>query len=143
MVYDGVMKRVTCYILSTIMALSLIVGIPSLVSADRLSDVQAEIEKVKAEIANYEAELKRLSGEAATLNNAIAKLRAEEGQLMAEIKLSEEEHAKLVAEIEATEKRISDNQETIGYIIAEYYYSNDVSLLERLASSREPSPLAL
>jgi surface antigen len=110
-------------------------GLP--VSADRLSDVQAEIEKVKAQIAAYEAEIKRLSGQAATLANEIAKLRAEEGQLEAEIKLSQEEHDKLVAEIEATEKRIADNSEMIGYIIAEYYYNDDISLLERLASSRD------
>jgi peptidoglycan hydrolase CwlO-like protein len=112
-----------------------VVGLAVPVEAARLDEIQAEINAVNEKIKEYEREAGRLAAEAQTLAGEIARLRAEQNELAAQIELSQLEHDKLVAEIAATEKRIADNNELLGNIIAEYYFSDQVPLIERLVSS--------
>ena len=62
-------------------------------------------------------------------------MRVQQNKLRVEIQLKEAERQKLIAEIETITKRISDNSETVGYTIAQYYYNSEVSTLERIVSS--------
>ena len=103
---------------------------------------QAELDAIKRQlielqnkIKGYDAEAKRLAGQARTLENQIAIYRAEENAFVAQIALSQARHDELVVEIELKEKRISENSEMIGYIVAQFYYNDEVSTIERLASS--------
>jgi surface antigen/peptidoglycan hydrolase CwlO-like protein len=100
-----------------------------------LDAVRNQLNEVREKIRGYEAEARRLSGEANTLNNRIAMLRAQENVLMASIQYNEAEHERLVIVIDATEKRINNNLEMMGYIVAQYYHNDGVSTLERLASA--------
>ncbi len=106
----------------------------SVTQAD-LNNIRDQINKVKDKIAGYESEANRLASEANTLSNQIEILKAEENLLLSQIEMSQAEHDEKVAEIEATQKRIDDNSETMGYIIAQYYYNEKISTIERLASS--------
>ena len=59
----------------------------------------------------------------------------QQAALKAQIDLKQAEHDQLVIEIETVQRRINENSETIGYIIAQYYYNDSVSTIERIASS--------
>jgi surface antigen len=116
------------------------------VSADRLSELRAEEERIKQEVAKlkekvkgYEEEAARLAGEAVTVANEVARLRAEENKLAAEIELNQKEHDRLAEEIELNEKKIQENKDALSAILLESYNSKNVSFIERLASSRDLS----
>jgi len=49
--------------------------------------------------------------------------------------LKQAEHDQLVIEIETVQNRINENSDTVGFIIAQFYYNDSVSTIERLASS--------
>lgn len=100
-----------------------------------LNEIRNQISQIQSQINSYQNEAKKLAAQANTLANQIALLKVEENALVAEIELNEAEYERLVIEIEATEKRINDNLEMIGYIVAQYYYNDEVSTIERLASS--------
>jgi surface antigen/peptidoglycan hydrolase CwlO-like protein len=100
-----------------------------------LNDVRDQLNEIRDKISNYEAEARRLAATAGTLANQIALLKVEENKLVAQIELSEARHDELVIEIEATSKRIDTNLEMIGHIVAQFYYNDGVSTLERLASA--------
>jgi len=100
-----------------------------------LDAVRTQLNEINKKITGYETEAKRLAAQANTLTNQIALLKAEENTLMAQIELSQARYDELVIEIEAIEKRINNNLDMIGYIIAQFYYNDSISTLERLASA--------
>lgn len=100
-----------------------------------LNEIRNQLSEIRSKISAYESEAKKLAAQANTLTNKIALMKAEENKLLAEIELTQAEYDKLVGEIEAYEKRIAANAETIGYIITQYYYNDEVTPIERLASS--------
>ena len=103
--------------------------------ADELSDVNAQISALNGEIDQYNKRLAELQQQAGDIKTEIERLGIEQDKLRKEIELKQAEHDRLVLEIESTKKRISDNNEAIGYAIAQYYYSEENSTIERLASS--------
>ena len=100
-----------------------------------LNAVRDQLNAIRDKINGYEAEAKKLAAQANTLVGQIALIRAEENTLIAQIELSQARHDELVIEIEATEKRINNNLEMIGHIVAQFYYNDGVSTLERLVSA--------
>jgi surface antigen len=143
-----VMKRIFCGIMAAVvLAAGVGLVLPRVdVSADRLSELKAEQERITREvarlreqIAGYEDEASRLAGEAVTVANEVARLRAEENKLAAEIELNQKEHDRLAAEIEANEKKIQENKDALSAVLLESYNSKSVSFVERLASSRNLS----
>jgi len=100
-----------------------------------LDNVRNQLNEIRAKISGYEAEAKKLAVAANTLANQIGLLRAEENTLMAQIALNQARHDEKEIEIGATEKRIADNLELVGYIVAQFYYNDGISALERLASA--------
>ena len=103
--------------------------------ADELSDVNEQITALNAEIDVFNQKLAELNKQAGDIKTEIERLGIEQDKLRKEIALKQAEHDRLVLEIESTKKRISDNNEAIGYAIAQYYYSEENSTIERLASS--------
>ena len=87
------------------------------------------------QIAEYEEQASALAEEADSLQRQIAILQNDQATLRTQIDLKQAEHDQLVIDIETVQKRIQDNSDTIGYVIAEYFYNSEVSTVERLASS--------
>ncbi len=100
-----------------------------------LSCVQGKISSLNSEIDEYNQKLADLKEQAGNIEAEIERLTVEQDKLRKEISLKQAEHDRLVLEIESTKKRIADNNEAIGYAIAQYYYSEENSTIERLASS--------
>ena len=100
-----------------------------------LNEVNSKISDLSDEIKGYEKEAKALAAEANSISNQIAKLQNEQAKLKKQIELKQAEHDQIVLEIEAVQKRINDNYEIIGYVIAQYYYNDGVSTIERIASA--------
>ena len=100
-----------------------------------LHDINSKISALRAEIAEYEQQAAALAEQASNITNAIAMLQNEQATIKTQIALKEAEHEQLVADIETVATRINNNSETIGFIIAQYYYNSKVSTIERLASS--------
>lgn len=98
-------------------------------------DYEAEIRAVQRQIDQYNAEAAKLSKKADTLQNRVAKFNREISILQAEIDLKQAEHDKLVADIKANEKKIAENQDHLGRVMADMYVDDDISPLEMLASS--------
>lgn len=126
-----------CIVVAAVVGVTNLLPVPDAeaVTQQDLNNIRDELAQIRGKISAYEAEAKRLAAQANTLANKIAQMKVEEQQLVAEIELNQAEHDRLVGEIEALEKRIAANAEMVGYIITQYYYNEDVTTIERLASS--------
>lgn len=102
-------------------------------------DFNAEIQAVQRQIDQYNAEAARLAGKADTLKNKVAQLSSERAAIQAQVDRTQTEHDQLVAEIKKNEKRIAENQDALGKIMADMYVADDISPLEMLASSDDIS----
>jgi peptidoglycan hydrolase CwlO-like protein len=102
----------------------------------RRCELRNETAELNQEIKNLQEEASRLHTQADSLQKEIAILKNEQDTLRKQIELKQAEHDRIVLEIESTQKRIDDNNEAIGYAIAQYYYSGEVSTIERIASAQ-------
>lgn len=100
-----------------------------------LQEVNSKISEIREEIAGYEQEAAALSAQANTIKGQIALLQNKQELLRKQIELKQAEHDQLVIDIEATQKTIDQNSDTIGYVVAQYYYNDGISMLERLVSA--------
>lgn len=100
-----------------------------------LNEVNSKISELNEQIRGYEQEAQQLSAQADSIAKQIAILQNEQVKLKKQIELKQAEHDQIVLEIEAVQKRINDNYEIIGYVIAQYYYNDDISTIERIASA--------
>ncbi len=130
-------RNIFCLCLASALLLANILPTPKAFAYTQkdLQDINAKINNLRAEMNGYEKQANALANEAQTIQNEINSLRIQQNKLKAEIQLKEAERQKLIAEIETISKRISDNSETVGYTIAQYYYNSEVSTLERIVSS--------
>lgn len=103
------------------------------VSADQYDD---KISSLQADMSRYQAEADRLNAESVSLSNTLAQLTNDKNALQAQIDLSQAQFDKLTIEITDTEKKINDNQDALGKIIADLYVDGSVSPVEMLASSQ-------
>ena len=109
---------------------------------DRISDKNAEIEKIEAEIARYQKEIDALGGEADTLKNSIRKLDATRKKLEADIRYTQTKInsstlkiEKLALEIAAKSADIKKSNEAIAEIIRKIDEAESDSLLEVILSN--------
>lgn len=105
-------------------------------SDERRKELLAETAELRDQIKGLQDEATRLHKQADSLEKEIAILKNEQETLRKQIELKQAEHDRIVLEIESTQKRIDDNNEAIGYSIAQYYYSGEVSTIERIASAQ-------
>ena len=99
------------------------------------NNITNQINSLRAKMNEYQAQANELARKADTISNKIAQLQNQQASLKVQINLKQAEHDQIVIEIETVQRRINENSETIGYIIAQYYYNSSVSTIERLASS--------
>jgi surface antigen len=100
-----------------------------------LNDINSKISALRSQMNEYEQQASAYAAEADSIQKEINSLQVQQNTLKAQIELKEAERQQLLVEIEATTKRINDNSETVGYTVAQYYYTDEVSTLERLASA--------
>ena len=117
---------------AVMMALSIPISFGTRVYADKYDD---QINALQSEIDGFQAEAGKLRQQANTLQNEIANLVAQKNTIQAQIDLSQAKYDKLVNDIKETEKKIADNKEALGQIIADMYVDGAISPLEMLASS--------
>lgn len=98
-------------------------------------DYDAEISALKSQVDQYQARAGELQQEANTLKNELSRLAAEKQTIQTQINLSQAKYEKLVTDIKANEKKIADNKDALGTIIADMYVDDGISPLEMLASS--------
>lgn len=127
-------KQKTSILLALLSLVTSFTIIPS-AYADELSEVNEQISALNGEIDGFNKKLAELNEQAGDIKTEIERLGIEQDKLRKEIELKQAEHDRLVLEIESTKKRIHDNNEAIGYAIAQYYYSEENSTIERLASA--------
>ena len=94
-----------------------------------------KINELQGQVNDLNAKAAELAAQAATIENQIAVLQNQQAKLKAEIELEQAEYEQILQDIDAVQKRINENSDTIGYVIAQYYYNDSVSTIERLASS--------
>ncbi|MCQ2568915.1 MAG: CHAP domain-containing protein [Candidatus Saccharibacteria bacterium] len=102
---------------------------------DDYNKVTNEINGLRKQISEYESQASALAAKANTISNQIAILQNQQATLKTQIDLKQAEHDQLVIEIETVQNRINENSDTVGFIIAQFYYNDSVSTIERLASS--------
>ena len=102
---------------------------------DDYNKVTNEINDLRKQISEYESQASALAAKANTISNQIAILQNQQATLKKQIDLKQAEHDQLVIEIETVQNRINENSDTVGFIIAQFYYNDSVSTIERLASS--------
>ncbi len=99
-------------------------------------DFDGEIQTLQREINQYQAEANRLNGEAVTLGSEVAKIANQKAAIQAQIDINQAQYDKLVVDIAATEKKIADNKNVLGDIIADLYVDDKISPIEMIASSK-------
>lgn len=100
-----------------------------------LNNINSKISALRTQMKAYEEQASAYAAEANNIQGEINSLQAQQSALKTQIELKEAEREQLMAEIESTTKRINDNSETVGYTIAQYYYNDEVTTIERIASS--------
>lgn len=103
---------------------------------DEVCIKRKEVQKLQDEVNGLREQAQKLHEQADSLQKEISILQNEQDTLRKQIELKQAEHDRIVLEIESTQKRIDDNNEAIGYAIAQYYYNGEVSTIERIASAQ-------
>lgn len=129
-------RRLTYLGFVVILVAACVVTVPAMAyTKNDLNEINAKIDNLEDQIQTYENQASSLAAQADSLENQIAIMQNEQATLQAQIDLKQAEHDQIVADIAVIQERINDNSETIGHVVAQYYYNNDVSTVERLASS--------
>ena len=119
--------------LAVLMAISAPIQMGPVARADKYEE---KIRAIQQEVNEYNAEAGRLAREADTLQGALSRLTADKQAIQAKINLSQAEHDKLVYDIAANEKKMVENQDALGVILADLYVDDKISPLEMIASSK-------
>lgn len=126
-------KRAFAMVAVVILALAVPIQFFSQVSA---IDYDARIKALEQDIARYDAEAGKLSEQADSLQREVNRLNNEKAVIQAQIDINEEKKNKLTEEIAANEKKIAENKDALGVIIADLYVDDTISPIEMLASSQ-------
>lgn len=131
-VSKGLATRSSLVAGAVMMALTIPLSFGQRVLADRFDD---QINALQQEINGYQAQAAALGAQANTLQNELANLAAQKATIQGQIDLSQAKYDKLVNDIAVTEKKIAENKDALGQIIADMYVDGSISPLEMLASS--------
>lgn len=131
-VSHGLVTRSALVAGAVLMAITAPLSMGQIVFADRFDD---QINAIQSEINGYQAQAAALSVQANTLQNEIANINAQKATIQGQIDLSQAKYDKLVNQITETERKIADNKEALGRIIADMYVDGTITPLEMLASA--------
>ncbi|HMH70500.1 MAG TPA: CHAP domain-containing protein [Candidatus Saccharimonadales bacterium] len=101
--------------------------------ADQYDD---QINAIRGQVNQYQAKASELHAKADSLQVALETLTAEKNAIQAQLDLSQAKFDKLTNDIAVNKKKLADNQDALGAIIADLYIDGKVSPLEMLASSK-------
>lgn len=103
------------------------------VLADKYDD---QIKALRQQNASYEARAAELRILAGSLAEEIARLEAEKQAILVQIADNDKKLTQLNNDIKKTEAEILANQDALGLVIKDMYFADQISPLERLASSK-------
>ena len=133
-------KKTSRIVLILITAIIMITGPIQIMNSPAFADEYDDrIAALQKDIEGYRVESDRLNNEATTLQVAVNQLVIQKNAIQAQIDLNQAKHDKLVIQIADTEKKIIDNQDALGKIIADLYVDDNISPIEMLASSKNIS----
>lgn len=96
----------------------------------------SQISSLQNQISQYQAQANSFAQQAQTLQAELDRLTLEKNAITAQIQLSQAQYDKLQQQIADTQKKIDQNRDALGEIIANMYIDDSVSPLEMLASSK-------
>lgn len=115
------------------------IGIATAPQSVAAVDYDAEIKKLQTQNATNETNRQALQSEAQTLEQKIASLQATIASLGSQILDNVTEQERLAGKIRETEAEIAKNQTILTNSIRDLYIQNDMSMLEKMASSESLS----
>lgn len=128
--------RITLYIVSAILVVTVPAQIVQQASADKYDD---QINALQQEINSYNAQTAILDAQAQTLQTAVSNLQSQAATIQAQIDISQAKYDQLVTQIADTEQKIKDNQDALGTTIANMYVDDNITPLELIAGSKNIS----
>lgn len=130
-------KRNICVLCLAALTLATILPAPrtSAYTQADLNNINSKISELRAQMNVYEQQASAYAAEANSIQAEINSLQAQQSALKTQIELKEAERQQLIIEIETITQRINTNSDTVGYTIAQFYYNDEISTLERMASS--------
>ncbi|MDO4871854.1 MAG: CHAP domain-containing protein [bacterium] len=108
-------------------------------NAKTAEQLQAEINALEAQESEALAQAQALGEKAKTLENELASIASQKAAIEKQIEIAKAKHQKLQLDIKATEKAIEDNRKALGVILAEMSVEEEITPIERLASSENLS----
>lgn len=132
-VSKGLVTKSSLVAAAVVMAFATPIALGQRVLADRYDE---QIAALRAEVSGYQAKAADLRQQAGTLAAALAVLTAEKNTIQRQVDLSQAKYDKLVHDIAETERKIADNKDALGQIIADMYVDGSITPLEMLASSK-------
>lgn len=102
----------------------------------RANNFEERIRAIEQDIARYESEAAALASQADSLQREVARLNSEKATIQAQVDLSQAKFDQLTAEIAENEKKIQENRDALGVIIADLYVDDTISPIEMIASSQ-------
>ena len=132
-----IVRNIACLCLSALAIIAVILPAPraNAYTQQDLNEVNAKISELRNQMNAYEQQASAYAAEANSIQAEINSLQAQQDALRTQIELKTAEREQLIIEIEAITKRINTNSDTVGYTIAQFYYNDEISTLERMASS--------
>lgn len=119
-----------------VLAITTPLQFPGLVVADRYDD---QIRIIRQQVSQLQSRAGQLNQQANSLQAAVDAIVAEKNIIQAQIDLSQARYDKLTSDIETNKKKLADNQNALGQIVADLYVDEGISPLEMLASSKNVS----
>ena len=124
-----------CFAALTIVANILPAPRTSAYTQQDLNNVNSKISALREKMNAYEEQASSFAAEANSIQAEINSLKAQQDALKTQIDLKTAEREQLIIEIDTITNRINTNSDTVGYTIAQFYYNDEISTLERMAAS--------
>lgn len=131
-VSKGIVTKSIIVAAAVVMAVSSSLSIYSSANADRWDD---QMSALRSQMSQYQAQASALAAKAATYQEALNQLTKQKNDIIAQINISQKQYDVLQGQIEETNKKIAENKDALGQILAYMSVDNDISPLEMLASS--------
>ena len=100
-----------------------------------IEQCDAEIAAREREIAEYSSKTDALNKKALSLESTLAELSNQKAIIQAQLDISQAKYNKLQKQIIDTEKKIRENKDALGQVIADLYVDDKITPIEMLASS--------
>ena len=128
----GIVTRSSLVAAAVLMGAATSLSFAGQVFADQYDE---QIKQLQAESDNYQQQASTLGALASTLQEELNNLSAQKAEIQKQIRVSQDKRERLTKEIAATEKKIAENKDALGDIVADMYVDDSISPLEMLASS--------